>query len=184
MLNKNCKLISAEMLAAIPNLRAFAISLCKDRVKADDLVQEALMRALSNIESYKPGTNMKTWLLTILRNAYFTDRRKLKREIEDVNQEYALRLCIHPPQHGALRYSDFCKALDQLHDDQREALLLVAAEGLSYEDAAIICGCAVGTIKSRVNRARLKLAELLESETIDFVPDSMTTAVIQNTKAN
>jgi len=150
-----------QILAAVPSLRAFAISLSGNVDRADDLVQETLLRALANIHSFQPGTNMPAWLFTILRNTYFSERRKRKREVEDADGSYAARLSTHPEQHGHMEMQDFRAVLVRLPDDQREALVLVGAAGFSYEEAAEICGCAVGTIKSRVNRARNRLADML-----------------------
>jgi len=153
-----------DLVAAIPNMRAFAISLCGNRDRADDLVQEALIKAWNHLESFEQGTNLKAWLFTILRNAYFSELRKTKREVADSDGKLAARLAVPPEQHGHLDLVDLNRALGQLAPDQREALILIGAEGFSYEDAASICGCAVGTVKSRVNRARAKLAELMEMD--------------------
>lgn len=149
-------------MAQIGSLRAFAVSLCGDRERADDLVQETLYKAWDHLDSFKEGTNLKAWLFTILRNTYFSERRKRKREVEDADGSLAARLSSRPEQHGHMDMKDFQEALSDLPDDQREALILVGAAGFSYEEAADISGCAVGTIKSRVNRARNRLAETLE----------------------
>jgi RNA polymerase sigma-70 factor, ECF subfamily len=143
------------------SLRAFAVSLCGDKERADDLVQETLFKAWNHLDSFKEGTNLKAWLFTILRNTYFSERRKRRREVEDADGTYAGRLATHPEQHGHMDMQDFGAVLVRLPDDQREALILVGAAGFSYEEAAEICGCAVGTIKSRVNRARNRLADML-----------------------
>ena len=152
-----------DLVAAIPNMRAFAISLCGNRDRADDLVQEALVKAWNNLDSFEVGTNLKAWLFTILRNAYFSELRKTKREVADSDGALAARVAVPAEQHAHLDLKDLNRALGQLPADQREALILVGAEGFSYEDAANISGCAVGTVKSRVNRARTKLAELMAS---------------------
>jgi RNA polymerase sigma-70 factor, ECF subfamily len=152
-----------DLVAAIPNMRAFAISLCGNRDRADDLVQEALVKAWNHLDSFQEGTNLKAWLFTILRNAYFSELRKTKREVADSDGLLAARVAVPAEQHGHLDLGDLSKALTQLPVDQREALILVGAEGFSYEDAATISGCAVGTVKSRVNRARAKLAELMSA---------------------
>lgn len=148
-------------MAEIGSLRAFAVSLCGDKERADDLVQETLFKAWNHLESFKEGTNLKAWLFTILRNTYFSERRKRRREVEDADGAYAARLSTNPEQHGHMDMQDFRAALTQLPDDQREALILVGAAGFSYEEAAEISGCAVGTIKSRVNRARTRIATML-----------------------
>ena len=167
------------MLAAVPSLRAFAISLCGNVDRADDLVQETLLRAMANIDSFQPGTNMSAWLFTILRNLFRSEYRKRRREVEDADGRYAETLKSHPEQTGRVEFEEFRTALAKLPSDQREALILVGASGFSYEDAATICGCAVGTIKSRVNRARSKLAALLYVDGAeDFGPDDTVRAVI------
>jgi RNA polymerase sigma-70 factor, ECF subfamily len=162
-----------DLVAAIPNMRAFAISLCGNRDRADDLVQEALVKAWNHLDSFQEGTNLKAWLFTILRNAYFSELRKTKREVADSDGLLAARVAVPAEQHAHLDLSDLSRALTELPADQREALILVGAEGFSYEDAASISGCAVGTVKSRVNRARAKLAELMaapEDAAADTVP--------------
>jgi RNA polymerase sigma-70 factor, ECF subfamily len=150
-----------ELIASMPNLRAFAISLSGDVNTANDLMQETLTKAWANRDKFQEGTNFKAWLFTILRNTFFSDLRRSRREIQDVDGEHAARLSSPPEQNGHLDLQDFGRALDLLSADQREALILVGAEGFSYEEAAEVCGCAVGTIKSRVNRARNRLAELM-----------------------
>ena len=150
-----------ELLSAIPSLRAFAVSLCGSPERADDLVQETLMKAWSNMSSFSAGTNMSAWLFTILRNVFYSDYRKRRREVEDADGQMAARLATHPAQDGHMDFEDFRAALQKLPLDQREALVLIGGSGMSYEEAAGICGCAVGTMKSRVNRARNRLAEML-----------------------
>ena len=167
------------MLGAVPRLRAFAISLCGNVDKADDLVQETLLRALSHIDQFEPGTNLPAWLFTILRNLFRSDYRKRRREVEDDDGSYAETLKSQPEQSGRLEFAELPGALAKLPADQREALILVGASGLSYEEAAQICGCPIGTIKSRVNRARGRLAELLAIESVDDLgPDQTTRAVL------
>jgi RNA polymerase sigma-70 factor (ECF subfamily) len=167
------------MLAAIPGLRAFAISLCGNADRADDLVQETLIRALANINSFEPGTNMSAWLFTILRNLFRSEYRKRRREVEDADGSYAESLKSYPEQQGRVEFEEFRAALAKLPPDQREALILVGASGFSYEEAAAICDCAVGTIKSRVNRARNRLARMLAIESADdFGPDQPTRAIL------
>jgi RNA polymerase sigma-70 factor, ECF subfamily len=150
-----------DILASVPNLRAFAISLSGNGDRADDLVQETLLRALANIDSFQPGSNLPAWLFTILRNLFRSDYRKRRREVEDSDGSYAKTLKSQPSQNAHLEFEEFRAALDKLPQDQREALILVGASGFSYEDAAKICGCAVGTIKSRVARGRVALESLL-----------------------
>lgn len=167
------------MLAAVPSLRAFAISLCGNVDRADDLVQETLLKALANIDSFQPGSNMPAWLFTILRNLFRSEYRKRRREVEDADGSYAQGLKSQPEQMSRVEFQEFRTALAKLPPDQREALILVGASGFSYEEAAQICGCAVGTIKSRVNRARSRLAEMLSIEGAeDFGPDVATRAIL------
>ena len=119
------------------------------------------------------------WLFTILRNLFRSEYRKRRREVEDPEGRYAETLKSHPEQTGRVEFEEFRAALARLPSDQREALILVGASGFSYEDAATICGCAVGTIKSRVNRARTRLADLLAIDGVDdFGPDRATRAVL------
>jgi RNA polymerase sigma-70 factor (ECF subfamily) len=122
---------------------------------------------------------MSAWLFTILRNHFRSEYRKRRREVEDSDGRYAETLKSQPDQLGHVEFNEFRVALGQLPADQREALVLVGASGFSYEEAAHICACAVGTIKSRVNRARTRLAELMSIEgTDDFGPDEQTRAVM------
>ena len=153
--------LKADLLAAIPSLRAFAMSLSGNLDRADDLVQETLVKAWSHLGSFTEGTNMSAWLFTILRNIFYSEYRKRRREVADPEGQIAARLATGPSQSAHMDFLDFRDALQQLSPDQREALILVGASGLSYEEAAGICGCAVGTMKSRVNRARNRLAVLL-----------------------
>jgi RNA polymerase sigma-70 factor (ECF subfamily) len=167
------------MLATVPSLRAFAISLSGNVDRADDLVQETLLRAMANIDSFQPGTNMSAWLFTILRNLFRSEYRKRRREVEDADGSYAESLKSYPEQQGRVEFEEFRTALSKLPADQREALILVGASGFSYEEAAAICDCAVGTIKSRVNRARNRLASMLAIESADdFGPDQPTRAIL------
>ncbi len=171
-----------EMVEHLPALRAFAMTLCRNSASADDLVQDAVLRAWTNIEKFKPGTNMRAWLFTILRNAFYSERRKRKREVEDVDGGHAASLMAKPAHDGALAMTDFRAAFAQLTAEQREALILVGAEGFSYEEAAEMCGCAVGTVKSRANRARRRLAELMgleDDEDLDMT-DAATAAVLSS----
>jgi RNA polymerase sigma-70 factor (ECF subfamily) len=170
------------MLAAVPRLRAFAVSLCGNVDRANDLVQDALVRALANIDSFRPGTNLNAWLFTILRNHFRSEYRKRRREVEDADGGYADTLKSQPDQIGRIEFGELKRALSQLPDDQREALLLVGASGFSYEESAEICGCAVGTIKSRINRGRSRLAQLMAIDGADdFGPDAATRGILDGT---
>ncbi|WP_316015074.1 sigma-70 family RNA polymerase sigma factor [Roseobacter sp. HKCCA0434] len=145
----------------VPDLRAFGRSLTREHARADDLVQDTIVKALSNKDKFKEGTNLRAWLFTILRNTFYSSKRKQKWEVEDVDGAYTDSLSVKPSQDGVMELSDFRRAFDTLPPDQRESLMLVGAAGMSYEEAAAVCECAVGTVKSRVNRARVRLSELL-----------------------
>ena len=174
--------IRDAIIATVPRLRAFAMSLSGNVDRADDLVQETLLRALANIDSFQPGTNLTAWLFTILRNHFRSEYRKRRREVEDADGRHTESLKSQPAQMGHLEMAEFRTALDKLPPDQREALVLVGASGFSYEEAAEICGCAVGTIKSRLNRARNRLAELMHVEGAgDFGPDAPTRGILTAT---
>jgi RNA polymerase sigma-70 factor (ECF subfamily) len=153
-----------DLLELIPFLRAFARSLCGNQETADDLAQETLVKAWQARDMFAPGTNLKAWLFTILRNQFYSDRRRAWRQAP-WDQEAAERI---PGSAGeqswAAELSDTARALSCLSDEQREALILVGAGGFSYEDAAHICNCAVGTVKSRVARARKSLIAILEGD--------------------
>jgi RNA polymerase sigma-70 factor (ECF subfamily) len=154
----------AQLLAALPRLRAFALSLCGHADQADDLVQETLVKAWANLGSFEPGSNMPGWLYTILRNEFYSRLRKRRHEVDDPDGLLAARLATLPAQEAHVHFQDFRAALFRLPPDQREALMLVGASGMSYEDAAALCNCAVGTMKSRVNRARNRLADMLSMQ--------------------
>jgi RNA polymerase sigma-70 factor (ECF subfamily) len=153
-----------DLVAEIKNLRAFAISLSGSVSLADDLVQESLLRAWSKSDKFQPGTSLRAWLFTILRNIYYSNYRKRAREVQDSEGAYARRLTVSGDQESHLDLEDFRKALTKLPAEQREVLTLVGASGLSYEEAAVICQVEIGTIKSRLSRARAKLVELLALE--------------------
>lgn len=158
----------AELADLIPHLRAFARSLCGNATAADDLAQEAMLKAWKARESYQAGTNLKAWAFTILRNLFYSEKRRSWRR-QQLDPEVAeATLVASDNTSSALDLLALRNALNFLPEDQREALVLVGAGGLSYEETAEICGCAVGTIKSRVSRARKALAELLESNESRF----------------
>src|SRR5579862_278604 len=154
----------AGLLELIPFLRAFARSLCGNPDVADDLVQETLVKAWQSRTSFSPGTNLKAWLFTILRNQFYSDRRRTWRQVP-WDQDAAERIPgASEEQSWAAQLSDTARALSTLSDEQREALILVGAGGFSYEAAAQICNCAVGTVKSRVARARKTLISMLDGK--------------------
>lgn len=174
-----------ELVEHLPAMRAFALSLTREGAAADDLVQDTIVKAWTNIEKFQPGTNLRAWLFTILRNNFYSGRRKTKREVQDSDGVHAARLATRPAHDGRLALRDFRVAFDQLPDEQREALILVGASGFSYEEAAEMTGVAIGTVKSRANRGRRKLAELLqleEGEELDMT-DRATLAVMSASRS-
>ena len=155
-----------ELTGVIPHLRAFARGLCGRPDLADDLVQETMLKAWAAQERFEPGTSLRAWTFVILRNAYLTDMRR-NRFRADYDETVAERILVAPPgQEGPMHLADLHRALLTLPPERREALLLVGAGGFSYEEAAEICECAVGTIKSRVGRARATLAAMIEQGAI------------------
>ena len=181
--------LKEALLAQIPSIRAFALSLTGNRDRADDLVQETLMKAWAAAASFQEGTSLRAWLYTIMRNNFYSEHRKRWREVQDVDGIAAAGLISLPAQHGHLDLADFRVALARLPADQREALILIGASGFSYEEAAVICGVAIGTIKSRVNRARQRLMQQMAVDSpSDFGPDlavtAETTPILQNVSSN
>lgn len=151
-----------DLIKSIPSLRAFAISLCHNRTEADDLVQETLIRAWNNLSNFEEGTNLKAWLFTILRNNFYNGLRKQKHQTEYARAMDAGQFVVQPTQDKSLEFNDVMRVLGDLPPDQREALILVTVENMSYEEVATICACPIGTVKSRVNRARARLEALME----------------------
>ncbi len=142
-------------------------------------MQEAILKGLTHLDRFQPGTCMRAWLFTILRNHFHTEHRRRRREVEDVDGAFSSRVPVLPDQGSQLDMSDLQEALAKLKPEHREALLLIGAQGLSYEETARICGTNVGTIKSRVNRARTRLAELLFiGRHEDLGPDGRLRAVL------
>jgi RNA polymerase sigma-70 factor (ECF subfamily) len=155
-------LFQRDLLALIPHLRAFARTLCNHRELAEDMAQNTLAKAWRARRAFQPGTNLKAWLFTILRNEFYTYKRRSWRQTHWDEIKGGRIAAPAEPQHWALELSDATRGLQELPDGQREALILVAAAGFSYEEAAEICGVPAGTIKSRVARGRLALAEMLD----------------------
>ncbi len=153
-----------ELVTHLPALRAFALSLSRNGAQADDLVQDTVVRAWTNFDKFQVGTNLRAWLFTILRNIFYSGRRRASREVEDVDGIFASKLTELPAHDGRLEMAEFLAVFATLPDEQREALALVGAAGFSYEEAAEMCGVAIGTIKSRANRARARLTDLLRSD--------------------
>ncbi len=169
-----------ELVNHVPAMRAFAMSLTRNSALADDMVQDALVKAWSNIDKFQVGTNMRAWLFTILRNTFYSHYRKRRREVEDVDGDLSAGLAQKPDHDGRLQMRDFNSAFEQLNKEQQEALVLVGAGGFSYEEAAETCGVAVGTVKSRVNRGRARLAELmgLDENGVLEATDAVTAGIV------
>lgn len=169
-----------EVMEHVPALRAFARSLTRDPVSADDLVQDALVKAFSNFDKFQPGTNLRAWLFTIQRNCFYSDRRKAVRETDDPEGNLVGSLAVKPDHDGRLQLKEFQTAFAKLSDEHREALTLIGALGLAYEEAAETCGVAIGTMKSRTNRARKELAALmhLDEDGLSSLTDQQTAAIV------
>ena len=150
-----------QLVAAIPGLRAFGLSLTARGDRADDLVQETLMKAWKHYDSFEPGTNMKAWLYTILRNEFYTQLRKRKREVEDADGVHSSRVAVHAEQEGHLDMADLRNALAKLPDDQREVFLLRHVGNLPFQDIAEITETSENTVKSRMRYALERLQEAL-----------------------
>lgn len=159
MSTQNGSSMSDALVEMIPALRIYARNLMRGGDEADDLVQETLMKALANVGSFQPGTNLRAWLFTIMRNSFLT--RVVKRTREPVGSEDCISgnvICF--PRHDAhMANNRVMAAIDRLPLPYREALILVFLAGESYEEVARICDCAVGTVKSRINRARRMVME-------------------------
>lgn len=153
-----------ELLATLPHLRAFARGLCGRYDFADDLTQEAAIKAWTARERYQPGTNLRAWTFAILRNHYLSELRRSRRQTDLDEGAVERMLVMEADQEGGIHLSDMEEALRQLNPERREAVLLVGAGGFTYEEAAAIADCAVGTMKSRVARARTDLARILNTE--------------------
>jgi RNA polymerase sigma-70 factor (ECF subfamily) len=150
-----------EIVDLIPALRAFARTFYRNANDADDLVQETLTKGLASIHQFEPGTSMKSWLFTIMRNTFYTKIKIASREAPGAAECASIRPASDPTQEWSARGREISEAIERLPTQQREVLVLIGVLGTTYEDAAEICGCAMGTIKSRLNRARLKLLDEL-----------------------
>jgi RNA polymerase sigma-70 factor (ECF subfamily) len=161
------KIFKTELVALIPHLRAFARTLTGDPTSADDLAQDAMMKAWDARESFQLGTNMKAWTFMILRNQFYSEKRRSWRQSQ-LDQEAAERtlVAVDDPE-APVALDELRQGLSMLPPEQREALILVGAGGFAYEEAADICGCAVGTVKSRVSRARKALQSILQEGSYD-----------------
>ncbi len=175
-----------RLAGAIPKLRAFAISLARDVSKADDLVQETILKAWSNMDKFDPRTNLDAWLFTILRNTFYSSLRKTRREVQDTDGVHAAQLSEKPAHDSRLAFTDFQRAFDTLSPEHREVLILVGASGFSCEEAAGMMGVAIGTVKSRASRARKRLSEILhlkDGEDMFSGTDGATQAVVLRSTA-
>jgi RNA polymerase sigma-70 factor, ECF subfamily len=161
--------IRRSVTELLPSLRAFARSLTRDMTEADDLVQETMVRALANLHQFTPGTNLKAWLFTILRNTHISTSKRRSRERGLMSAVAPEDVGRAPAQEWFTAKDAVQQALAKLPDAQRETIILIGALGLSYEECAEVCACEIGTVKSRLNRARARLAVLLEAETVDDV---------------
>jgi len=160
--------LQRDILSLIPSMRAIARGLTRNPSDADDLVQDTLVKAIGNIHQFTQGTNLRAWLFTIERNTYYTTYQK-RRKRAAIPLDEGLGPVVAPSQEWSVRISVVQNAISQLSPGQRDTLLMVAAAGMSYEEAASVCRCALGTIKSRINRARNRLEELLEIEGPDYL---------------
>lgn len=149
-----------EIVQHLPGLRAFALSLTRSPDRADDLVQDTVEKAWKHIGSYTPGTNLRGWLCTILRNTHYSGLRKRRREVPDPDGVFVGKLSVAPAHDGVLALREFMVAFSQLSTEHRDAVSMVGVLGFSYEEAAAALSLPVGTVKSRVSRARAILAEL------------------------
>lgn len=158
------------LLEAIPYVRAFARTLCGSKAPADDLAQETLTKAWAARNSFQPGTNLKAWLFMIARNQFYSEKRRSWRSVAWDEDLAEARLIAPATQGFNVDLADLRRALTKITPEQREALVLVGAGGLSYEEAAKVCGCAIGTVKSRVARARQALERMLNGAEQNALP--------------
>lgn len=174
-----------DIVAYLPQMRAFAISLTRNSDTADDLVQDAVVKAWRKFHTYEQGTNLQAWLFTIVRNTFYSDIRRQQRQPTSNRPGVLENLSVKPTHDARLAMRDFQRIFDKLPTEQREALVLVCASGLSYEDAAAMCGVPVGTIKSRINRGRARLTELMDVTCgADLLSeDTMTSSIVTATQS-
>ena len=151
-----------ELLKTIPLLKSYARTLTPSPDAADDLLQETLLLAWEKRCGLRDIKQIKSWLYAIMRNRFYSVVRRAKNEVEDPDDERALELAVSAPQDSVLELNDVTKALGQLPHEQQQSLMLICIERLSYDEAAGICGCAIGTLKSRVSRARSALLKQVQ----------------------
>lgn len=147
-----------DIVTLMPELRAFSRFLCRDREAADELVQNTILAALNKQAQFSPGTNLKGWLFTIMRNRFYSDLRALRRQVISIEDDLAKPIPAADNPEAALALKELSSAIWELSPESREALVLVGAGGFSYEEAAALCNCSIGTLKARVSRARKRLA--------------------------
>jgi RNA polymerase sigma-70 factor, ECF subfamily len=153
-------MLKNDIVKLLPDLRAFSRFMCRDRETADDLVQNTILAALDKHSQFEPGTNLKGWLFTIMRNRFYSDLRSQRRRPAPIDADVAPLTAVDNPV-ATLELKELSSALWRLSPQAREALILVGAGGFSYEEAAALCSCSVGTLKARVSRARKQLGEQL-----------------------
>lgn len=156
------RVMKEEIVALLPDLRAFARFMCREREAADDLVQNTVLAALDKQAQFTPGTNLKGWLFTIMRNRFYSDLRTQRRRPLTIDNEAAAPLAAVDNPEATLALKELSSEIWKLNPQSREALVLIGAGGFSYEEAASLCGCSVGTLKARVSRARRYLSERLQ----------------------
>jgi len=162
-----------DLTELIPHLRAFSRSLCGNATLADDVAQDALLKAWNARERFIPGSNLKAWTFTILRNQFYSIKRRSWRATSLEPEVAEQTIVANSDAEQSMHLNDLRRGLDMLKDDQREAIILIGASGLSYEEAAEICDCAVGTIKSRVSRARKALETIMASGSFEGDADEV-----------
>ena len=164
--------LNRDIVELIPALRMFARTFCKNAFDADDLVQETLTKAIANNSKFRPGTNLKAWMFTIMRNSFYTSTKVRRREQPGSEECVSDQRSVAQSQDWSMQGREVRASLDALPSEQREVLVLIGILGVSYEEAAEMTGCAIGTIKSRLNRARHRMLALLQSETVSELFDT------------
>jgi RNA polymerase sigma factor (sigma-70 family) len=163
---------ASSVVAIIPALRAFARSFCRDPNDADDLVQETLTKAIGNLDKFEKGTRLKSWLFTIMRNTFYTRIKIVAREAPWDADCISSQPSISASQEWSVRGTEVQNAINQLPSAHREVLILIGMLGMSYEETAATCGCAIGTVKSRLNRARASVLEVLGESSAETLVES------------
>ncbi|MCE4226511.1 sigma-70 family RNA polymerase sigma factor [Methylobacterium sp. C25] len=178
--DQDAELFRADFLALLPNLQRFALSLTKNQARADDLVQDTMLRAWRSRSSYTVGTNLGAWLFTIMRNNFYSSCRRNSQEVLSGDDDHANEMSVLPDQLCRLDLQDVQRAIKKLPVEMREALSLVAIENKTYEAAAAIMKCQIGTVKSRVWRARERLTQILGYGGADLGVDHVTRSAMSS----